>query len=271
MSHACYVCNFEPVPDGDGAECPHCHRLQYGSVCARCGQPAPTIVRSFRVYCTACGSERGPLALVDGKPINLIGTTSRLGGKVARWLGWFAIVGGILAALVFGGIGFSLLGAGAFATIIAWLAMGAGLAGVIAAGAGTAMVLGGRRLGEHGDKALDHARESAIQALAANRGGLLTATDVSTALNIQHSDADAILTRMAKEGTRVGVEVDAQGVVNYVFKEVRALRAANSSGVRVDTASTGDGTTTPKTPEENAKEKVDREFDQMRRLRQGPS
>ena len=49
MPHACYVCNYEPVPDGEGVECPHCHRLQYATMCPHCGQNAPTIVRGMKV------------------------------------------------------------------------------------------------------------------------------------------------------------------------------------------------------------------------------
>jgi hypothetical protein len=67
----------------------------------------------------------------------------------------------------------------------------------------------------------------------------------------------------------VAVEVDAQGLVHYVFKEVRAMRAAAGTGVRVDAS--GAGAEPPASTEEAVREKVDREFEQLRKLKKESS
>src|SRR5579884_3506915 len=98
MAHPCYVCTFYPVPDGDGVECPHCHRLQYGNACPFCGQNSPTVIKGLRVVCGACGRERGPLS--GGLPMNIAGKPSKVGGFLAGVFGWATVAGSSLLALL---------------------------------------------------------------------------------------------------------------------------------------------------------------------------
>jgi hypothetical protein len=275
MSHACTVCNYEPVPDGDGVECPHCHRLQYGRVCPHCGQNAPTMIRGLKVYCSGCNNVRGPLA--GGMPLNIVGQPQKIGSTLTGVAGWaLLIVSLLLAAALYG------IGAWLFTVTVGLVA--AALVGLVGGGAGALLLLGSRKLKSQGNTAVSHAREGAIFALAANRGGMLTATEVATALNIQVAEADAILTGMAREANRVGVEVDGAGVIHYVFNEVRVRGAANTSArpagnVRVDPTQRGtpgvrvDAGTGAGAGADPVKTQVDREWQQMqeRRRRAGDS
>src|SRR5262245_24938801 len=153
MSHACYVCNYEPVPDGDGVECPHCHRLQYGNMCPHCGQNAPTIIRGTKVHCSACNAVRGPLA--GGLPLNVVGSGGRVGGAIAGFLGWGTIAATVFAAVVVG-------------LLLSWI--GLPTAGLVAGGAigalglviGMALLFGSRSLRRRGSDALAQAREQAV-------------------------------------------------------------------------------------------------------------
>jgi hypothetical protein len=258
MSHPCNVCNYYPVPDGDGVPCPHCHRLQYGKVCPRCGQAAPTIIRGMTVHCSACDFERGP---TGGLPLNLVGAPTRIGGTVARVVGVTALVLTLLLATVVGlFFGLFSVTSGAIAALVI-AAIGATIGGLV--------LRGGRSLSKLGDTARQHAREQAIYALANNQRGMVTAADVARALNVQLSEADALLTAMAREGARVGVEVDGQGVVRYTFRD--AVPPAGSavppaSPVRVDVSDAAPSA--PRDPAEVERERirasVDREFEQMR-------
>jgi hypothetical protein len=73
-----------------------------------------------------------------------------------------------------------------------------------------------------------HARASLelrILDLASRSGGELYATDVARSLGISSAEADAALTHLA-DGTRVTVDVTDEGLVKYVFRELRT-RATN--------------------------------------------
>lgn len=265
MAHACYVCSFYPVPDGEGVECPHCHRLQYGTRCPRCGQNAPTRVRDFKVFCSACGFERGPLSGGPlAMPLEMVGKPSQIGGIATRILGIIALA--ITAALVtlttVAAVSWSSALLGALAVLIA--AFG-GVPGFL-------LFLGGRKLQEQGEKAQHDAREQALVAAAKARGGFITAAEAASVLNVQVAQADAILTAIAKEGTRAHVEVDAEGVVKYVFHEAAPVHVAPTSaaqggtGVRVDVAAPTQAAQ-PLDPKEAAKQKVDREFEELKKTR----
>jgi hypothetical protein len=268
MAHPCYVCNFYPVPDGEGVECPHCHRLQYGTACPHCGQSAPTIIRGLKVYCSACNNVRGPLT--SGVPLNVVGKPSQFGSAVTKVAGVGMLAAAFFVTLLLGALGLLIgtgSGVGMFFLVLATLvALGGGTAGGL-------MLLGSKKLKESGEKAQRDAREGAIYALAGKRGGILTAHEVASALNLQLAEADAMLTGMAREGSRVGVEVDGQGVVHYVFHEAqRQFSAAAHAGgaIGADGAPTGVRVevSAPKTEQERIREQVDREFEQMQRLSQ---
>lgn len=266
MAHACYVCNFYPVPDGDGVECPHCHRLQYGTRCPNCGQNAPTIIRGMRVYCSACNQPRGPLT--SGVPLNVVGQPSRVGSSLSRFVGWSTLLGSLMLAVLLGLL-FGVIG-GATVGLVAAMVVA-----LVGGGLSYALLRGGRKLQERSDLAQRAVREQAIYALAARRGGVLTASEVATALNLQVGEADAALTALANEAGRVSVEVDANGTVQYVFQpapprepptRVELAGGAEPTGVRVATDEAAAGTaggTEPESEADRIKAQVDREFAQM--------
>lgn len=257
MPHACYVCNFEPVPDGEGVECPHCHRLQYGKVCPFCGREAPTLIRGTMVYCSACNRVRGPLAAGMGPD-----EAGRPSASFARALGWSAILAGALfgmAAWFLGG----LLDAGVIGFVLGLVVAAAG------AVAGGLMLSGGRKLRQQEASSQALERERALFSLAAQRGGSLTATDVATALGIPVAEADALLTKLARGGTHVSVEVDGSGVVHYVFNEVRVASQSSSAGeptgVRVEAGAAPSRESTAEG--DSVKARVDREWERLQKGR----
>jgi hypothetical protein len=64
-------------------------------------------------------------------------------------------------------------------------------------------------------------QEKAILALVQNSKGVVTALDVSRSLDITLQEADAILTRMAKETPdQITVDVDDHGQIFYRFPQV---------------------------------------------------
>jgi hypothetical protein len=266
MAHACYVCSFYPVPDGEGVECPHCHRLQYGNKCPKCGQNAPTRVRDFRVYCTACNHERG--ALSGGgitMPISMVGKPSQFGGIASKILGTGVIaVTLLLVTLVtLAAVSFSSAILGALAVIL----------GTFGSVAGFLLFRGGNKLEQQGTRAQHDAREQALIAAARTRGGFLTAADAAGVLEVQVAEADALLTQIANEGQRAHVEVDRDGVVKYVFHDAAPVHVAattaaqpNVTGVRVDVdAATVVGQ--PIDHKEAARQQVDREFEELKKTR----
>jgi hypothetical protein len=273
MAHACYVCSFYPVPDGEGVACPHCHRSQYGTTCPHCSQNAPPIVRKLSVYCSACNQLRGPLT--SGMPLNVVGRPSQVGSTITKVAGVGALAAGLCVAAVLATLGLAIgSGVGTFFLVLAALvALGGG-------GLGALMLFGSKKLRESGEQAQRSARESAIYALAGNRGGVLTAVEVASALNIQLAEADALLTQMAREGSRVGLEVDAQGVVHYLFREAprpfsaathaAGVGAAGPSGVRVEPelseAPTEARGASEGSERERVREQVDREFERLQRM-----
>jgi hypothetical protein len=266
MAHACNVCSFYPVPDGEGVECSHCHRLQYGNRCPRCGESAPTRVRDFKVFCTACGYERGPLS--GGGitvPLEVVGKPSKYGGIASRVLGWIVLA---MTALTVAGVSaLALTFSSTFLGVIAaLLALFGGVPG-------TLLVVGGKKLQQHGTQAERDAREQALAAAAKARGGALTASEAAAVLNIHPAEADALLTALAKEGTRAHVEVNASGVVRYVFHDAAPIHVAPTmgtaeapTGVRIAT----DGAAQPGQPADpaaRAREAVEREFAEMQKAR----
>ncbi|WP_433935708.1 hypothetical protein AB3662_13325 [Sorangium cellulosum] len=178
-------------------------------MCPHCGKNAPIIHRGLAAYCTACGRERLPFA---GKSVSLAGKPSRFGGAVAGALGWLVLIGGTALALLLG------LGAAAlFPGSIAGLAIGLPI-GFVALTVGLLLLIGGRKLSRSGVKASRDAQVQAIFSLASHRRRPLTAQEVGVVLDLPASEADALLTELAKvRPDEVGVEIGDRGDILYTF------------------------------------------------------
>ncbi|WP_197041579.1 hypothetical protein [Chondromyces apiculatus] len=149
---------------------------------------------------------------LSGKAVDLAGKPSKVGGTVAGVLGWVVLILGLSLALLFG-----LLLAWIFpATIAPWVVSLPIAFGSVATS--LLLLLGGRKLREHGTAAERDARGQALFAVAQNRGGTVTARDAAGALSVSVEQADALLTDLAKtRPEEVGVEVSDQGEILYVF------------------------------------------------------
>jgi hypothetical protein len=160
-------------------------------------------------YCTACGRPRAPFATTA---VNLAGQPSKVGGSVARVFGWLVLAFGVLVALMLGALLQAIFPAG-----VAGFVIGGAIA-LVAIVLGTALVRGGKSLHTSGDEKEHATRAHAVFALAANRGGILSALDVAQALGLSFPVADYLMTRLAKEdGDRVKLEVDDNGAITFVF------------------------------------------------------
>lgn len=162
--------------------------------------------------------------------VTLAGQPSKVGGTVARAFGWLVLAGGwILAASLAGLI--LLLGGGTAALVTG------GIIAVVASIAAYALLRGGKELKKSGDDAELATRTQAIFALANLRGGVVRAWDVAQSLQLPHADADAILTKLAKEQPDlVTVDIDDAGNILYRVTPPGAPRMAPNAPppVRVD-------------------------------------
>jgi hypothetical protein len=198
---------------GEENRCPHCHAIAAviqrgsGTVCAACGKPrAGTVV---------LGGGRGAVVASSraGRTASTAAMVARGRGRVQRAFGVLSLGGAILAAVL---AAIVLPGAFGIATAIALATLG------VAIGA-LSLRAGARSLGRADDE--EHrAREAAVLELAEKSNGVLTATQVAKAHGLTLDEADRALTRLVGDGTRVDVEVDGEGVVRYVFREMRASR-----------------------------------------------
>jgi hypothetical protein len=156
-------------------------------------------------HCTACGAIRAPLS---GPSVNLAGKSSQVGGAIVRAAGGVVMVGGSLLALAVGGLLYvlaPLATAVAVSLPIAALALAAGLA----------LLLGGQRLRRSGNQEERATRQRALLALTEARGKV-SALDAARVLGLTESDADRLLTDLAKrEPERMAVDVDREGTVHY--------------------------------------------------------
>ena len=194
-------------------------------MCPHCRQNAPIVYRGVVAYCTACGKLRAPLA---GPAVNLAGQPSQIGGSVANVLGWLVLAVGVVIAVLLTALLQAIFPAG----FVGWL-FGAVIT-VVTLLVGSSLVLGGRRLKSTGSVTEKSTKHRAIYALAAHRGGVLNAMDVSRAAGLSVSEADALLTALAKEESdSVKLEVDDNGGIYYVFPEfdVRPWEARSTEGV----------------------------------------
>src|SRR5690606_11954905 len=136
------------------------------------------------------------------------GQPSKVGGTVARVIGWLVLAGGWVFAAALMGLLFILGATGAApwvvgalvavpVTVLAWL-----------------LLRGGKELHKSGDESEQATKNQAMFALANARGGVLTAWDVAQALGVTPQEADDRLTKLAKEHPDyVGVDIDDHGNV----------------------------------------------------------
>ena len=181
----------------DNASCPHC------------GQRAPIVLRGIDAFCTVCKGKRMPFA---ARTLNLAGTPSRIGGLAARVAGWAAIIMGLTLSSFLGLLlwtffpGSPIVWALTVPILIITLALG--LTGII----------GGRKLGRHGEGREKSARIETVRALANHRGGELTAAAAAQALGIGVQQADDLLTELAKDPNGdVTLDLDDDGRIHYLF------------------------------------------------------
>ncbi len=170
--------------------------------------------------------------------VNLAGQPSKVGGTVARAFGWLVLFGGWLLAAALSAIAIAVAGA---ASAAPWI-LGVPVA-VLATVLAWVLLRSGRELKASGDSAEQATKDQAMFALANTRGGVLTAWDVAHALDISPTEADARLTRLAKEHPDyVGVDIDDNGTVLYRFPTApwnTRTRVDAEANVRVATAPAG--------------------------------
>lgn len=147
--------------------------------------------------------------------VNLAGQPSKVGGTVARVFGWLVLAFGWLAALIIGGIIFTVAPEG-----FAHWVVGAPIA-IIASLIAYGLLKSGKQLEASGILAEMTTKNRAIFALANARGGVLTAPDLAQSIATTVQDADDTLTKLAKEyPDHVTVDIDDQGTVLYRFPTV---------------------------------------------------
>lgn len=176
--------------------------------CPHCRKVAPIVYRGVAAYCTACGAPRLPLTSTS---VNLAGQPSQVTGQVTRVFGWLVLVGGLSIAVMVLGLMLAIfpgaLGATLFAAPIAAASIGMGVW----------LLRSGRTLQSEGKGTEQRTKTQAIFALAQNRGGVVSAWDVASALSVPPAQADALLTELAKSHPdHVAVDIDERsGTVLY--------------------------------------------------------
>lgn len=178
-------------------------------MCPYCRQNAPIVYRGLFAYCTACNRPRAPFS---GRAVNLAGQPSKVGGTVAKTLGWVVLI-----------VGFSL--AFCIAVVLQLLIPQANIGYALAfplvffsLGIGLFLLFGGKKLRSSGLDAERAARIEAVYALAVHRGGAVTPLDVARSLSVSVQAAETLLTELTKEHPDfVSLEVDEQGSLFYLF------------------------------------------------------
>jgi hypothetical protein len=190
-------------------------------MCPACRKDAPIVYRGVMGYCTACGAVRGPLVAPS---VTLAGQPSKVGGNVARIIGWIVLLGGLAAS--------GTLGAGCQAIIGGSAGLWVGLPLVVLSLVfGLSLLFGGKKLQKAGTDKQRETREKAIWALAENQAGVVSAIDVSRALDMQLPEADALLTDMAKTSPdSLAVDLDEHGMVYYRFTKFAPLPRVRIDG-----------------------------------------
>ncbi len=214
---------------GEDNRCPSCHAVaavnRVGSmyVCAACTAPRdrlPGTVVLGEDRTSAIGALMGaPAGGVEGRAsvapgAAIRGTQPPPGGRgsvgALRFLGVFSL-GATLTAAVTAAIAVP----GALGIVLATMLAGWGVTmGFFALRAASRR----SRRADASDRAYGEQR---ILALAAQKQGVLTATDVAQALGGTLAEADRALTAMA-DGSRVSADVDDEGILRYRFREMEA-------------------------------------------------
>ncbi len=183
--------------------------------CPRCGEDAPLVYRDYTATCSACGATRVPLA---APAVAMAGKPSQVGGAVAKIVGWVVLAcGGLFSAMVF-----VLLNAIWPGSPAPWIAALAFLAFSIFFT--SLFVMGGRSLASRGVRKEEAVRMKAIEAIARQRGGIVTAKDVAGQLRMGEPAVDAWLTDLAKRAPEtLAVDVDDDGVISFRFLAYAAM------------------------------------------------
>jgi hypothetical protein len=215
-------------------------------ICPNCRQEAPTVVRGIRAYCTACGA---PRSLIEDTPVNVAGQPSKFGGGVAAVAGLTVLVVGSLLALAVGALlQFFVAPAG-------WIV--GGFLEAVTLFVAAMFLWGGRALFRSGTERERDAHEQAVFAIARRRGGSVTAAELSRALSIPESEADASLTAMAKRPDgQVTLELDDDGMLRYEVRDARSRRVRVGEKKRVHTEAQTSNTVLDAEFEEQAEEEA---------------
>ncbi len=195
-------------------------------MCPNCKQNAPIVYRGTLAYCTACGAPRPPFS---AKSVNLAGQPSKIGGSLAKYLGW-----GVLSLGTFGGL--TIMGIVQAIWTAGFLGYALGIPIILfSLVVGLAMILGGKRLRSSGEETQRLAQFEAIYSMALTRGGAVTANDVGRSLQMTTEQADALLTAMSKaHSDYVSIEVDDAGNLFYKLAGVEQKDAQFGAKYRVE-------------------------------------
>lgn len=198
------------LTDASSLDAPHPSRMFcLPLVCPHCKTQAPLVYRGLAAYCSACGGIRLPLT---ESSVTHAGRTSKVGGTVARVMGWMVIGGGLSLSFAAAALFQALFPAG----FVGW-AIGIPFS-LLSLVVGFALLRSGRALSVSGESQEKNTRVAGLMALAGNRGGKLTSEDAARALGITAANADNLLTALAKERPEeVSLEFDEQGAVYYRF------------------------------------------------------
>jgi hypothetical protein len=182
----------------------------FDTECPKCGKRAPIVLRGLESRCVACGA---PRFLLGAPTVSFAGQPSRWGGAAASLAGLVVLVLGLSGSA---GVWFllqSIWPAHAFGWALAVPMVAATLL------FGLLLLFGGRRLRQSGEQRAEQVQLQAVKSLVEHRRAPLTAQEVAQALDLPEPEADALLTRLAREtATDVTVDVDAQGRVAYDFQ-----------------------------------------------------
>lgn len=223
----CPTCDTA-VPSGR-TRCVGCGRV-FGedNRCPSCNAVAAVRKQEGVLVCAACSAPRERLpgtVVLSGSGLAVPTTTSvRRGASVGlRGFGVLSIGLGVLAAAAA-----AVLVPGAAGIILALLAGSTGV------GVGAMSLRAGARQSARVDRDVRAERERVLMDLAEKSEGDLTVTEVARALGMPMAEADELLTSIA-DGSRVTVEVDPEGIVHFVFREIR-LGGPTGPRVRVEDA-----------------------------------
>jgi hypothetical protein len=183
---------------------------------------------------------------------------------VTAILAWAIVLGGIFVGGVVGLL--VTLIAKIFALSVLWGVASGIFLGGLAGAVGALLMKGSRRLDARAQEIRDEAHEQAVLAMASTRRGAVTTLEVAQNLGISLSESDRLLGMMSQKG-RALVEINRDGVLQYTFKDVPGALVARTevmgspTGVRVETAVA--------TPAEEARARVEQEYEAIRRATRG--